>query len=275
MLQCTRCEKQFSEYDQLRKHVGRVHKITSSLFFVEFHLDGKHPTCVCGCGESVKWRAGSFQKYINGHNARGDTNPIHTLTEEQWAQRKAKHSATNKAQFAAGTRKMWSEGRRIETDLVLQRAAKKISNNVERSQKISNALKGKSKTKEHMAKVHAAQREWLRKGQLDKPSQPELQMERILQELKMLYECQVSVKYYLFDFKLTAKNVLIEVDGDFFHCHPSKFPEPMYETQRATLRNDKRKAAVAQKEGFILLRFWESDINNNSELVKQQLMNYI
>jgi very-short-patch-repair endonuclease len=294
MFQCTRCEKTFNEYDQLRRHTGRIHKIHTSELYVETYLNGEWPLCKCGCGERVKWRPEQpthFMTYVMGHNARGDSNPIHTLTEEQWKLRKERHSATNKAQFASGERKMWSEGKSIKTDPILQQAAKKISENKERGEKISKALKGIPHSEEHNknsrnAIIKAWENEDLRERQrqnraefhknhqiLDISNLEKTFMEFLL-KCEIEFKHQVNIKGFIFDF-LIGENILIEVDGDFYHCHPDKFPIPLYPVQKATLKNDKRKSFVAQELGYTLLRFWESDINNDPELVKSQLMNYI
>jgi uncharacterized C2H2 Zn-finger protein len=37
---CNRCDKNFSSYEPLRKHVGRIHKINSVMFRVEHLLKG-------------------------------------------------------------------------------------------------------------------------------------------------------------------------------------------------------------------------------------------
>ena len=63
---CKRCNKEFDNYVSLRKHSSRIHKIKSSDFYVEFYLNGKHPTCKCGCGENVTWFNGEFKEYKRG-----------------------------------------------------------------------------------------------------------------------------------------------------------------------------------------------------------------
>ena len=76
----------------------------------------------------------------------------------------------------------------------------------------------------------------------------------------------------IFDFLLIDKNILIEVDGDFHHCNPNGLhPKPIYPIQIKTVSNDLRKNRIAEELGFKLLRFWESDINNNPEYVIKRL----
>ena len=68
---------------------------------------------------------------------------------------------------------------------------------------------------------------------------------------------------------------MIECDGDFYHCNPYKFPEPIYEIQKINLKNDEFKNKWASDNGYILLRFWEHDINNNPEKIITELKKFL
>lgn len=73
-------------------------------------------------------------------------------------------------------------------------------------------------------------------------------------------------------YKIKGKNILIEVDGDYWHCNPnSKFSEPIYETQKGNLIQDKIKEQWCIDNGYKLLRFWESDINTKPEEIIKTL----
>ncbi len=103
---CKRCGKQFENYHALRKHVGRIHKIHSTEFYVEFHLNGVWPLCGCGCGQKVKWNSKDrkFRDLIHGHYSR-----IHN----NWGHNKKAIEAsanTRRNQFASGTRTVWNVG---------------------------------------------------------------------------------------------------------------------------------------------------------------------
>jgi very-short-patch-repair endonuclease len=79
-----------------------------------------------------------------------------------------------------------------------------------------------------------------------------------------------------YDFYLPKYNTIIEVDGDFYHCNPIKYPNgSICKTQEKNLIRDKEKNDWAQDNGFKLLRFWENDIKNNPqqiiEILKQEL----
>jgi very-short-patch-repair endonuclease len=81
-------------------------------------------------------------------------------------------------------------------------------------------------------------------------------------EYKQFYYAKDIKAFY--DFYLPDYNVIIEVDGDFWHCNPnSKHNTPKYETQKRNLVKDAIKTQWALDNGYKLLRFWENDINNN------------
>jgi len=80
-----------------------------------------------------------------------------------------------------------------------------------------------------------------------------------------------SIKAF-YDFYLPIFNLIIEVDGDFWHCNPNtKYSEPIYETQIKNLKRDQEKNKWASDNNYKLLRFWEYDINNNVSQIVETL----
>lgn len=124
--QCKQCQKSFGVYDGLRRHMSRVHKVNSTNFYVEFYLNGIWPLCGCGCGcgEKVKWSPlhKKFREFARvGHLMRVRNNWGHNQRAIDAS------SETRKRQFASGERTMWSKGKSIKTDPLLQSASKKLS----------------------------------------------------------------------------------------------------------------------------------------------------
>ncbi len=75
-----------------------------------------------------------------------------------------------------------------------------------------------------------------------------------------------------FDFRLVETNILIECDGDFWHGNP-KFYATFYDVQKRIMARDIEKNQIAELHGFTLLRFWEDEIKNDFENVKQRIIN--
>lgn len=89
-----------------------------------------------------------------------------------------------------------------------------------------------------------------------------------LKKLNIKYEEQYyaeSIKRY-YDFYLIDYQVLIEIDGDFFHGYGKVYEEksPM---QKKNERVDNIKNEWAGVHGIPLIRIWEHDINDNPEKV--------
>jgi hypothetical protein len=103
---CSRCDKTFETYDQLRRHTGRIHKVNSTDFYVEIHLNGVWPTCKCGCGNEVLWshQLKGFREFVAGHQSRVHNNWGHNPKAIEAS------SKTRREQFERGERKVWNDG---------------------------------------------------------------------------------------------------------------------------------------------------------------------
>lgn len=272
LTKCIHCDKEFNDYSQVRKHISKQHKIHSSETYVVYFLKGNYPTCKCGCGEKVRWKAGKFRDFINGHNSNGKTNPMYGKhhTEEV----KKSISKLRKEKFANGTYRVWQNENTQETrdrNALIGFKSRK-ENNPERAKKISNALKGIPKSKEHIEKMKLGREEYWRNRCFNKETKIETIFKQLLTSMDIEYEFQYRFGGYLFDFFIPSDNLLIEVDGDFYHSNPLYYEEPKFETQLLVRANDIKKNKVAKDSNMKLLRFWETDINDNIEQVSNILI---
>lgn len=73
-----------------------------------------------------------------------------------------------------------------------------------------------------------------------------------------------------YDFFCPSANIIIEVDGDFYHGYGLTYEEksPM---QKHNQWVDKTKDEWALRNGIPILRFWEHDIRENPEKVLKEL----
>jgi very-short-patch-repair endonuclease len=230
-----------------------------------------HPTCQCGCGEKTRYEATikDYCKWIHGHQAKvkghfGDPkNPkrVDAITK------------TRKEKFASG-----------EYNHVVK-AIKKNRKDPNLGKKISQGAKGVAKPKPKGFGVGRVQSKKTRKKMSDAAinniiktnrnhtSKLEKTFANILDLLDITYQQFFYAKEIkaFYDFYIPEHNLIIEVDGDFWHCNPSKFPNPEYTTQKRNLQRDKIKNQWATDNGYKLLRFWEDDIKNNIKYIKQTL----
>lgn len=102
----------------------------------------------------------------------------------------------------------------------------------------------------------------------------------IINEIKKKYvgEIEFQLDKYSFDFKY--KNILIEINGDYWHCNP-KIYKP-FDINKVTgkkacdiWKKDKEKINKAKSLGYIVYTIWEQDYRNNPGLTIRHCMNFI
>lgn len=238
--------------------------------------NGKHPICGCGCGEKTvyDYTSKDFGKFKRGHQTRVNKN---YFGDPKSPKRVAKIIATRKAKFASG-----------EYDHVIK-AIKKNRKDPGLGDKISKGAKGIPKpkpkgfgkdriqskeTRDRMSKSHKINWKNGTIGKKHYTSKLEDKFEVFLLELKIEYKkfFKIANQKYFYDFYLPKYNLIIEVDGDFFHSNPIKYPNgPVYKTQIKNYETDQIKNKLAKLNGFKLLRFWESDINNGPKSITETL----
>lgn len=116
---------------------------------------------------------------------------------------------------------------------------------------------------------------------------PETNIERImrgiLNELSINYqqEYPIQYKFYyrVYDFAIMHKDIffLIECDGEYYHGkkYKEEINKKIPKKIKKNIRNDDIKNTIAKKMNIPLIRFWESEILNNREKVKQQIINMV
>jgi len=95
----------------------------------------------------------------------------------------------------------------------------------------------------------------------------------ILKELNIEFYNQFSIEdKFLVDVFIPKKNIVIQWDGDYWHGHKSKLRcgKPDYR-QKKRMDLDKSQDAYMKKCGYLVLRFWEYEVYNNKEKVKESI----
>jgi very-short-patch-repair endonuclease len=287
---CEICDKEYDTLWSLSSHNVKKHKIKPQETFIKHNLEGKTPECKCGCGEVPTFLGiqKGFRDYIRGHASRVNNNWGHNVD----AQKKSKD--TQRKLYGSGELVIWNKGLTKEDDERLD-YGDKISSNLERNKKISKALKGRKRPQYVLDKLDEGMREyWGKEENKEKQSHKRLlyikengftvisnlenNFSKLLDNLNIDYYQQFYVREIksLYDFKIKGKNILIEIDGDFWHCNPkTEHKIPVIEHQKNNLIKDKIKTEWCLKNNYILLRFWEDDINNNIEWVIDEIKKHI
>lgn len=158
----------------------------------------------------------------------GKNNPIHRIKDRLLVNKKISAALKNSEKF------------------------QKAKRSPEKSRKIKEALakSSYSPTEETRQKYRENALRTLKILQEKKSSGIERKTEKILKEFNIVYETQKSLlKITRADFYIPSLKTVIYCDGDYWHNLPNY------------VKRDKRQNKLLRKAGYIVLRFWEHDIN--------------
>lgn len=93
-------------------------------------------------------------------------------------------------------------------------------------------------------------------------TKPERKLKEILQNNSINFKQSYKYEGYYFDFYLIDYNILIEVDGNYWHGKGLEW-EKLNHTQKLSRTNDNKKSSICLEKQQILIRFWEDEIDEN------------
>lgn len=284
MLKCKLCDFEAKSQSSLSKHTWFSHQLRFPDYLINIKYNKEHPLCNCGCGNKTNYEANKadFNLFLSGH---------HTKREGHWGdlkseKRVSKIIATRKAKFASGeydhiiksiqdTRKDPNFGAKVSKG----KKEKPYYFSDEQKKNQSERMMGNKHSQETKDKMSKTAKDKWETGDIGKrkyyTSKLETTFANILDLLEIKYQKLLYAKEIkaFYDFYIPELNLVIEVDGDFWHCNPnSKHAEAKYESQKKNQIRDKEKEQWLKDNGYKLLRFWESDINNNIIGVKKILL---
>jgi very-short-patch-repair endonuclease len=239
---------------------------------IQDKYNGVHPICQCGCGQQTRYEAKlkDYCKWVSGHQSRVAGH----FGDPKSEKRVNAIISTRKAKFASG-----------EYNHILDKVSQNRSE--ETKQKISKGGTGVSRPKAdgfgidrtHSQTTKDKMKETAIQRILITNQNHTSKLEKTFANILDLLDIEYQQFFYakdiraFYDFYLPKYNIIIEVDGDFWHCNPSsKHNIPKYETQKRNLIKDSIKSQWVLDNGYTLLRFWENDINNNIKQVKQTIL---
>jgi len=127
---------------------------------------------------------------------------------------------------------------------------------------------GKTHSEESKNKMRIATVNNISAGKYNLYTKPMKIFYEILKILKFdkYFEKEFNIKFYSIDFASDKFKIAFEIDGDFWHVNPIKFPNgPKYNSQKKNLEIQKKKEIFLENEGWKLYRIWENDLINNYE----------
>ena len=83
----------------------------------------------------------------------------------------------------------------------------------------------------------------------------------------------------IFDIYIPNFNLLIEYNGDYWHCNPKKYNADYFnhkknKTAKEIWEYDSEKLYLAEKNGYNCKVIWESDYKKNKNIIKEIIKNY-
>jgi len=100
--------------------------------------------------------------------------------------------------------------------------------------------------------------------------------------IKKIYPNSISQKYITskpFDVFIPDLNLLIEYNGDYWHCNPAKYNADYYHQKKLKFAHeiweyDKNKIYIAESLNYFCITIWESDFKNNPAIVFEKIENF-
>jgi very-short-patch-repair endonuclease len=273
-LNCLLCDFETDSQLKLSKHTSFSHQLKFPDYLIKYKYKGNHPLCQCGCNNVTNYnkKKGDFFDFLSGHHTKreghwGDWNNIERV--ENIKKTRKKKFASGEYEHILNATKKAREENKEEWKESISKGAKGIPK--PKPEGFGIGRKHSQETKDKMSLIH--KEKWV-KGEIGRrhyTSKLEDKFkEQILVPLNIEFKHTFKATNYKFfyDFIIPSKNLIIEVDGDFFHSNPKFYPEgPKYKTQIENNKNDQLKNQWAEDNGYKLLRFWEYDINNNPEII--------
>lgn len=285
---CKECDKQLIDKADLVKHNWKKHKIRAEQTILDYYYQGIKPKCICGCNQEVKYFASlkDFGTQIKGHIARvkNNFNTEKSINNSKATRAKMKETGALKGRDSKETTKKRSESHKGDKNWNYGKVKPP-----EVKAKIGAKTKERYKDPEYAAKLltfHQSSEErkkrseralkWMTNPKTFKPSGLEKEFAKYLDEWNIKYKQQQRINNKVFDFKIENTNIILEVDGDFWHTNPKFYPNgPLYPSQVKCIANDLKKDLILKEAGYKLIRIWQDDIKNDIEGVKERILKEI
>jgi hypothetical protein len=155
--------------------------------------------------------------------------------------------------------------------------------------KISKSRKGKG-VGENNAMANLEHREKVRNAFLkrfeDNPmtfssrSKNEIKIYKNIKRKYKLTRHSESIRPYICDIFIPELNLIIEYNGDYWHCNPVKYENNYYHKLKKMSAQeiwdyDRKKIDLIKNSGYYLEIIWETDYNQNPKLINEIIKKYV
>lgn len=174
----------------------------------------------------------------------------------------------------------WTKKENVN-EILKKRSEKRLSNDKKLNRKYKAWNKGKKGiyTKETIEKIRNSTIKQMKEGKIKK-TKIEIIFENFLIENDIKYVYSFIYKKRQFDFYLKDYNLIIEINGDYWHANPKFWDiygndnnkKKLYETQKMKIKDDIIKEKMIEDSNYKFIKFWEDDIHNNFSLIIETLI---
>ncbi len=277
-MKCNICDKEFKDIRILAYHISRSHKnITLRDYTVKYFYDKIVPICGCGCKQETTYKCfGKFRNYISGHNPNGFKGKHHT---KESITRMLNHSGRNL--IPSRKQNIFKECLQCKNKFKVVKSnydVKKFCSASCYSIFIKESIKNKTAYGMEYSKNHMlAGSLGITRGKISKPEQEfALKLKKYNINFQSQYKIMTS-KLNIVDFYIPDEKLVIQIDGDYWHCNPKKFKETDYHSRikkfaKDIWLKDYLQILDLKNAGYKVKRIWESDIkhiNNLSVFIKE------
>lgn len=98
---------------------------------------------------------------------------------------------------------------------------------------------------------------------------PEKLVREFLEQNQIEFMQEFPLDNHFYDFKV--RDILIEVHGDYWHCNPRIYDQPISRDQKINLINDAIKYQIAILHNYEIYYIWEYDLNRNLKQTLEKL----
>jgi len=281
LVKCQLCQQEMS-FGRIKRHISSKHKkITIDQYIKNYWSTlPLHQPCEV-CKENIVYKYKTCSKECRSkleHGHKGKSKPEGFMSEEH----KQKISNSHIGKIVSNkTREKISNSSRGKTrnkNRVSPMLGKSQSEN--QKQKVKETLNnfynngGEPWTKDNKHTPETIEKIFSKKPM----NKLEKYVSSILDENNINYTFQFFLKTKegtckSYDFKIKNTNILIEIDGDYWHGGPSL--EKHFYKLEETKQNDVLKDKLALENGFTLIRIWESDIYKQPDLIINKIKSLI
>jgi very-short-patch-repair endonuclease len=274
LVKCQLCNKEMS-FGRIKNHIQARHKETTVDQYIQqywYTLPLHKPCEVCNKNIVYKYKTCSKECHsiLKTNILKGTPKPEGFMSKEH--KEKISKSMTGKPGRFTGY-KHSEETKKIQSETIKKTKPHLGHKHSEETKKIQSEKRKEwyKKGNEPWTKNNPHSSETIEKIFSKRPmNKLEKFVASILEKNNIPYHFQFFLKNKdgickSYDFKIKNKNILIEIDGDYWHGGPG-IDKHFFKLEE-TKQNDIFKDQLAKDSGFSLIRIWESNIYNEPNII--------